>query len=40
MTALPDEIGGAIAEGCTLVQLKAPSGSRRIKAERGAGTLG
>ena len=25
MTALPDEIGGAIAEGCTLVQLKAPS---------------
>ena len=25
MTALPDEIGGAIAEGCALVQLKAPS---------------
>ena len=25
MTALPDEIGGAIAEGCTLLQLKAPS---------------
>ena len=25
MTALPDEIGGAIAEGYTLVQLKAPS---------------
>lgn len=25
MTALPDEIGGAIAEGCKLLQLKAPS---------------
>lgn len=25
MTALPDEIGGAIAEGCQLFQLKAPS---------------
>ena len=25
MTALPDEIGGAIAEGCDLLQLKAPS---------------
>ena len=25
MTALPDEVDGAIAEGCTLVQLKAPS---------------
>lgn len=25
MTALPDEIGGAIAEGCDLIQLKAPS---------------
>ena len=25
MTALPDEIGGAIAEGCSLLQLKAPS---------------
>lgn len=25
MTALPDEINGAIAEGCTLFQLKAPS---------------
>lgn len=25
MTALPDEINGAIAEGCTLVQLMAPS---------------
>lgn len=25
MTALPDEIGGAIAEGCELFQLKAPS---------------
>ncbi|MBR5128834.1 MAG: FAD-dependent oxidoreductase [Firmicutes bacterium] len=25
MTALPEEIGGAIAEGCSLLQLKAPS---------------
>ena len=25
MTALPDEIGGAIAEGCDLLQLKAPA---------------
>ena len=25
MTALPDEIGGAIEEGCTLLQLKAPA---------------
>ena len=25
MTALPDEIGGAIAEGCNLLQLKTPS---------------
>ena len=25
MTALPDEIGGAIAEGCNLLQLKAPA---------------
>lgn len=25
MTALPDEIAGAVEEGCTLVQLKAPS---------------
>lgn len=25
MTALPDEIGGAIAEGCLLMELKAPS---------------
>jgi len=25
MTALPDEIGGAIAEGCQLMELKAPS---------------
>ena len=25
MTALPDEINGAIAEGCQLFQLKAPS---------------
>ena len=25
MTALPEEIGGAIAEGCDLLQLKAPS---------------
>ncbi|MPN55906.1 Glutamate synthase [NADPH] small chain [bioreactor metagenome] len=25
MTALPDEIEGAIAEGCQLLQLKAPS---------------
>ena len=25
MTALPDEIGGAVAEGCQLMELMAPS---------------
>lgn len=34
MTALPDEIGGAIAEGCSLLQLKAPSRIETDKAGR------